>query len=152
MTDTLKQVIVMRTDLNMRKGKMISQGSHASMKVFFDLMRPVAYHHSDESLQMLEYVFDIYQGPKRPGTEPVLDRREMASWKEGAFTKAVVRGDSEEHILDLLEQAIDAGLPNALITDSGKTEFNGVPTKTCIAIGPGKASVIDKITGNLKLL
>ena len=28
----------MRTDLNMRKGKMIAQGSHASMKVFFDRM------------------------------------------------------------------------------------------------------------------
>lgn len=26
-----KQVIVMRTDLNMRKGKMIAQGSHASI-------------------------------------------------------------------------------------------------------------------------
>ena len=32
-----KQVIVVRKDLNMRKGKMISQGSHASMKVFFDI-------------------------------------------------------------------------------------------------------------------
>ena len=31
-----KQVIVMRKDLNMRKGKMIAQGSHASLKVFFD--------------------------------------------------------------------------------------------------------------------
>ena len=31
-----KQVIVMRKDLNMRKGKMIAQGAHASMKVFFD--------------------------------------------------------------------------------------------------------------------
>ena len=27
----IKQVIVMRTDLNMRKGKMIAQGAHASM-------------------------------------------------------------------------------------------------------------------------
>lgn len=27
----MKQVIVMRTDLNMRKGKMIAQGAHASM-------------------------------------------------------------------------------------------------------------------------
>ena len=31
-----KQVIVMRKDLNMRKGKIISQGSHVSMKVFLD--------------------------------------------------------------------------------------------------------------------
>lgn len=31
-----KQVIVMRKDLNMRKGKMIAQGAHASLKVFLD--------------------------------------------------------------------------------------------------------------------
>src|SRR5271157_6246907 len=29
---SVKQVIVMRKDLNMRKGKMIAQGAHASMK------------------------------------------------------------------------------------------------------------------------
>jgi PTH2 family peptidyl-tRNA hydrolase len=34
----------------------------------------------------------------------------------------------------------------------GKTEFNGVPTKTCLGIGPAKAEKIDKITGDLKLL
>lgn len=27
----MKQIIAMRTDLNMRKGKMIAQGAHASM-------------------------------------------------------------------------------------------------------------------------
>ena len=31
MNDTVKQVIVMRNDLGMRKGKMIAQGSHASI-------------------------------------------------------------------------------------------------------------------------
>jgi PTH2 family peptidyl-tRNA hydrolase len=33
-----KQVIVMRKALNMRKGKMIAQGAHASMKVILNLM------------------------------------------------------------------------------------------------------------------
>ena len=32
----VKQVIVMRKDLNMRKGKMIAQGAHASMRVLLD--------------------------------------------------------------------------------------------------------------------
>lgn len=31
----MKQVIIMRTDLNMRKGKMIVQGAHASMLFMF---------------------------------------------------------------------------------------------------------------------
>lgn len=38
MTMVSKQVIVMRKDLNMRKGKMIAQGAHASMKVLLDNM------------------------------------------------------------------------------------------------------------------
>lgn len=29
----MKQIIVLRKDLNMRKGKMVAQGAHASMKV-----------------------------------------------------------------------------------------------------------------------
>ena len=33
----VKQVIVMRKDLNMRKGKMIAQGSHASVNAILNL-------------------------------------------------------------------------------------------------------------------
>ena len=36
MSYTLKQVIVVRKDLNMRKGKIAAQAAHASMKVFMD--------------------------------------------------------------------------------------------------------------------
>jgi len=39
-----------------------------------------------------------------------------------------------------------------LITDSGKTEFHGQPTRTCLAIGPDVADKIDPITGQLELL
>ena len=38
MTRVSKQVIVIRKDLGCRKGKLISQGAHASMKVLLDLM------------------------------------------------------------------------------------------------------------------
>jgi PTH2 family peptidyl-tRNA hydrolase len=37
--DSPKQVIIIRKDLNMRKGKMIAQGAHASMKVISDMMQ-----------------------------------------------------------------------------------------------------------------
>ena len=33
---TTKQVLVLRNDLNMRKGKMIAQGAHASMAAFME--------------------------------------------------------------------------------------------------------------------
>jgi PTH2 family peptidyl-tRNA hydrolase len=45
-----------------------------------------------------------------------------------------------------------AGIKHHVVTDSGLTEFGGVPTKTCVAIGPDKSSKIDIITGGLELL
>lgn len=39
-----------------------------------------------------------------------------------------------------------------MITDSGKTEFHGRSTRTCLAIGPAAADRIDAITGHLELL
>ena len=59
---------------------------------------------------------------------------------------------SEEELLELHHKALLANIPTVLITDSGKTEFHGVPTITCIAIGPYYSEEIDKITSKLKLL
>ena len=39
-----------------------------------------------------------------------------------------------------------------IVTDAGNTEFNGIQTKTAVAIGPWDDSEIDKITASLKLL
>jgi len=128
-----KQVIVVRKDLNMRKGKMIAQGSHASMKVFFDLGE---WNDTEDR--------DIYQ-IKSMTTE-------MKDWIDGLFTKICVSCDSEQELEELYKKAKDAKLPCSLIVDAGLTEFNGTPTKTCIAIGPANSEEINKITGHLKLL
>lgn len=47
------------------------------------------------------------------------------------------------------DKAVAAGLEVHLITDSGKTEFHGVPTRTCLATGPNEAQKINEITGAL---
>ena len=39
----------------------------------------------------------------------------------------------------------------AIIEDSGLTEFDGVPTITCIAVGPGPVARVDELTRHLKL-
>ncbi len=120
----IKQVIVMRKDLNMRKGKMISQGSHASMSFL-----ALKIKNADTSLTP-----------------------EMELWLNGTFTKICVSVDTEEELLEIHQKAKDANLEVHLITDSGKTEFAGIPTNTCLAIGPNNSEEIDKITGHLKLL
>lgn len=127
---TVKQVIVMRTDLNMRKGKMVAQGAHASMAAVLPTLQRFS----------VEKYFELL--PEQPLTQ----------WLEGQFTKVCLQIDSEAELLALYEKANAKSMHCALITDSGKTEFNGVPTNTCIAIGPDFAEAIDEITGHLKLL
>jgi PTH2 family peptidyl-tRNA hydrolase len=50
------------------------------------------------------------------------------------------------------DKAIASSLEVHLITDSGRTEFHGKPTRTCLAIGPDEAAKIDQVTGHLELL
>lgn len=130
-----KQVIVMRKDLSMNKGKMIAQGAHASMKVLLDRGGHPHTGHPDD-----RYVFTMNLWP------------DLVEWLEGTFTKVCLGVSSEGELLDLYRAAQKMGLPCALITDSGKTVFKGQPTNTCIAIGPAGNNDIDKITGHLKLL
>jgi PTH2 family peptidyl-tRNA hydrolase len=135
---SIKQVIVMRKDLNMRKGKMIAQGAHASMKVFFDKMRT---QKNDRT--------DMYN----KGRDKVMHlSNEELEWAEGLFTKICVSVNSEAELLEAYNKAKEAGLNCALITDSGLTEFAGVQTNTCIAIGPNASEKIDLITGKFPLL
>ncbi len=127
----VKQVIVIRTDLNMRRGKEAAQASHASMKVFFDRMKK-----SEKSEHQ------NYNTQFTP---------EMEAWMQGAFTKVVVGVETEDQIYQLAEQARQANIPYAIIIDNGMTEFAGNKTTTALAIGPDEAIKIDKITGDLKL-
>lgn len=140
MQNAPKQVIVMRKDLNMRKGKMVAQGAHASMKVILDRMRFYIIDGNDTN----PYGYDIF------GMEDMSPS--MESWIKGLFTKVCVSVDSEQELIDIYTKAKEAGIPCAMIEDSGLTEFNGVVTKTCIAVGPDYPEKIDSITGHLKLL
>lgn len=129
-----KQVIVVRKDLNMRKGKIAAQAAHASMKVFFDKMKQYAFSKDGSGTFRLEAT------------------PEMTHWMNNAFTKICVYVNSEADLLKVYQQACDAKLPAALIRDAGHTEFHQVPTLTCCAIGPCEVSKVDPITGKLDLL
>jgi peptidyl-tRNA hydrolase, PTH2 family len=124
-----KQVIVMRKDLNMRKGKMIAQGAHASLKVLLD--RRTQATDSDLTLSVTPA---------------------MAAWLGGTFTKVCVSVTSEAELDAIFARARDAGLSCAMIVDAGRTEFGGVPTRTCCAIGPDWSEDVDAVTGQLPLL
>jgi PTH2 family peptidyl-tRNA hydrolase len=123
-----KQVIVMRKDLNMRKGKLVAQGAHASMGAILGQM-------------------------KREGNVMTLDLSDerLAPWITGVFKKICVYVNSEQELLSIYNQAKDAGLICSLIEDNGLTEFNGVKTLTAVAVGPDTQDKIDAITKQLPL-
>ena len=125
----VKQVIVVRKDLNMRKGKIAAQVAHASMKFLTD---------NNEAERGDEMIVKLSPAE--------------AMWLSGSFTKVVVGVDSEDALHDLMLKAELFGVECHEIIDAGRTEFNGVPTLTCVAFGPCEADVLDKITGNLKLI
>ena len=138
-----KQVIVLRKDLNMRKGKMCSQAAHASMKVLVDLMEPKSIPTSGCDCCFENGLFL---------SGDTTEYRAIVEWLENGFTKVCVSVDSEQELLDVHTKSKDSGIPCSLIQDAGRTEFGGVPTYTAAAIGPGLSEEIDKITGHLKLL
>jgi len=126
-----KQVIVIRRDLRMRRGKEIAQGAHASM------------------LWLRQRVMPLLT-PAGAADQAEFSSAERA-WLEGSLRKVTVKVGSEAELLAVYEKAIEAGLVAYLITDRGLTEFGGVPTRTCLGIGPDYDDLIDPVTGDLEL-
>ena len=126
----IKQVILVRKDLNMRRGKEIAQGSHASMDFMIEPLRQL-----------------LTQGQ---ATELALSAVEK-QWILHGMAKICLKVSSEAELLAHHEKALAAGLKSYVICDSGRTEFHGQPTLTACAIGPDEADRIDAVTGDLLL-
>ncbi len=127
---TTKQVIVIRRDLKMRRGKEIAQGSHASMAFL---------------TRRIQRSLETFNTPYPPMNEA---ERE---WIMNSFRKITCQVNSLEELEEVAANAAAHGLETHVITDNGHTEFGGVPTVTCLAIGPDYAEKIDPVTKELKL-
>lgn len=118
----MKQVIVMRRDLKMRRGKEISQAGHGVLGA------------RDDSMDRWG---DI--GPNM-----------IAPWNENGWKKVTCKVYSEQELVDLAKQAEELNIGHYLVRDAGKTEVKP-NTATCLVIGPDNSSYIDRITGELEL-
>jgi peptidyl-tRNA hydrolase, PTH2 family len=126
-----KQVIVIRRDLRMRRGKEIAQGAHAATAWLTG--------------RVLENMM-----PNGTVAHLVLSSAQQA-WLTSSFRKVTVKVNSEEELMAVYQQALDAGLEVHLVTDRGLTEFGGIPTRTCLAVGPDYDDLVDPVTGGLEL-
>ena len=114
-----KQVIVVRMDLKMGKGKTAVQVAHASVL----------------------------------GTEEGYSKFKMwyREWKTRGQSKIAVRAKSLEELLYVKDMASKKGLPLAVVEDAGLTQLSP-GTITCLCLGPAPSSLINPITGTMKLL
>ena len=115
---SIKQVIIVRNDLGMGKGKIAAQVGHACVL----------------------------------GAEHV--RKSHPDWFETWWAgqeKIVVKVDNLKALDKIKQDAISLDLPWSEVTDAGHTQI-APGTTTCLSIGPAPEEIVDKITGDLKLL
>ena len=140
-TRDVKQVILIRRDLGMRRGKEIAQGSHASMAFLTNAVREWWSWSGGKTGHILGDATSL--GPYFTPAQRI--------WIESAFAKVTLQVSSEEELIKYYDLAREKGLTAHIITDSGRTEFHGEPTYTAVAIGPDYVDLVDKVTGELKL-
>jgi PTH2 family peptidyl-tRNA hydrolase len=128
----IKQVILVRNDLNMSAGKACAQVGHASMLFLID-----SIWNQRDDLPPIEsrWMFDNGPIPQKHGEADCY----------GGMKKIVLGVDNGVHLAALHWEALDAGLKVFNVFDEGLNEI------TCCAIGPDYANKIDSITGDLKL-
>jgi len=126
-----RQVIVIRRDLGMRRGKEIAQGAHAS------------------GMWLTERLARLESWP--PGLHALTLGEAERAWLGSGFTKVTCQVASQGELEAVFERAGLLGVEAHLVTDAGRTEFGGVPAVTALAVGPDWAENVDKVTGELRL-
>ncbi len=119
----IKQVIVVRKDLKLGKGKLAAQVAHASCEAVFlilDKMKPKW-------------------------------RDWLQQWRIEGQEKVVLKVDNAQELIDIYNKAKNQDLPTVLVRDAGRTQIPP-GTITAVGIGPAPEHEIDRITGHLKLL
>lgn len=144
----VKQVIVVRSDLAMPRGKMAAQVAHASLgSVLSQMQLEIERSDINDSVLSKELKLTLLKiGLLGDRTE----RPFMDQWISGRFAKVVVYIDSEDDLLRLINKADSVGIPTTPIYDAGASVFKGERTLTCAAFGPWRSKDLDEVTGHLK--
>ncbi|PHH67664.1 hypothetical protein CDD80_662 [Ophiocordyceps camponoti-rufipedis] len=119
-----KLVLVVRTDLGMTKGKIAAQCSHATLACYKALAR-------------------------LPPSSP--QRTLLSRWERSGQAKIALQAKSEAEVRELRAQALARGLPAEMVQDAGRTQIEA-GSLTVLGVGPAPRSLVDEVTGHLKLL
>lgn len=136
MSKSLKQVVVVRRDLRLRRAALAALVAKASSKFIFD-------NDTSEQLDKLAVELTPYE----------------AEWLQNDGTLVIVGVASENALKSLVFKAEIKGVPCYTVekrvgddVKSDSSEFSETVQMVAIALGPDEIDKIDEITGNLKLI
>lgn len=75
----------------------------------------------------------------------------LRRWERQGQAKIALQVKSEDELQELQAKALSLGLCAEVIADAGRTQIAS-GSHTVLGIGPAPKSVIDAVTGDLKLL
>ncbi|KAI0900434.1 PTH2-domain-containing protein [Annulohypoxylon nitens] len=122
-----KLVLVVRTDLGMTKGKIAAQCSHATLACYKTLTKAASHNPSSPEAKLLQ------------------------RWERRGQAKIAVQVKSEDELLELMGKARSLGITSEVIQDAGRTQIDP-GSLTVLGVGPAPKSLVDRVTGGLKLL
>ncbi|KAL2195881.1 peptidyl-tRNA hydrolase PTH2-domain-containing protein [Corynascus similis CBS 632.67] len=122
-----KMVLVVRTDLGMTKGKIAAQCSHATLACYKSLLRAAQRDPLSSEGKILR------------------------QWERMGQAKIAVQVKSEDELLVLMGKARSLGVTAEVIADAGRTQIAS-GSRTVLGVGPAPKSLVDTVTGHLKLL
>jgi len=123
-----KMVFVVRTDLNMGKGKAAAQCAHAAV---------ACYKKALKKTPMFLKQWELFGQAK-------------VTLKAPDFIKEEIKKDQGYSLQNLANEAQQLGIVACVIHDAGHTQVEK-GSSTVLGIGPAPSKTIDIVTGNLKL-
>lgn len=149
-----KLVLVVRTDLGMTKGTLSTYyspmlRSSAAWKLTRSMQKTTGKMAAQCGHATLAcYKSLLRESQKKPdGAAAQLLRR----WERHGQAKIAVQTKSQDEMLELMGKARSLGVTAEVIADAGRTQIDP-GSLTVLGVGPAPKSVVDQITGHLKLL
>lgn len=138
-----KQVILIRKDLQMPAGKLGAQVAHASMACILQMGKWTDKTELPFGSPNHEFTIKLFTESEQ--------HISVMDWMTKSFPKITLEVKNEAQLKRYYDEAVAAGLPASWIVDAGRTVFDGVPTPTCVGIGPASREQIDAITKRLRV-
>ena len=146
----MKQIIVVRKDLEMSPGKLAAQVAHASEMFMLEYIKKNFKRVIKSGL-----MDDLYYGY----SDVQIPKDLFEEWINDEYKKCVLSAKNKSDLLKLRDKAVSNGMEEGkdfyLVYDNCHTELNAEEetgqTLTCIGFLPMKDDVIDKITKRYRL-